>query len=522
MSRSLAMNRDVECLHRRFPRAEKAYIEHVLSMYHHDRLGRAGRKLERQGYPLQETSTNEVLLQLNEIWPLATASALRSAIVMFPFDRPRQTTEYLLTHPPSGKRQRPRGAFGRLEPWEMFRSEQYTMATKYLLYKDFKMLYRSTIRAVMAENNSDYARSYKSLKDLEQKSWWPWSWPLRWNLSFKNDDLHGISCNELEDEVRRLRPSHELADEQMARNVNYDEYKNGHALLDCQVCYGSFAWEDLVACTKGHFVCRSCVERYVKEGIFGQGGLRAKTAVRCLSSEEECSAIIPYALVERSVSAELRAAWRDTCVDTIQWSGLDLVQCPFCYYAEFKPSVKRRTSLLFVLLFTPLLPIILLIYLTRFILGQYLATEVEQPRQEMFRCRNSECGIACCLLCREEFLPFHRCHADKKDGMRRYMEAAMADAVKRTCPQCKLSFIKADGCNKLICPCGYVMCYVCRRDIRDEGYKHFCEHFRQQPGQPCDECTKCDLYKVETDVVAIERAAKRAQEEYISISEGWK
>jgi len=94
----------------------------------------------------------------------------------------------------------------------------------------------------------------------------------------------------------------------------------------------------------------------------------------------------------------------------------------------------------------------------------------------------------------------------------------MADAVKRTCPVCHVSFIKSEGCNKLVCVCGYVMCYVCRKDIRVEGYQHFCEHFRHIPGSACTECDKCDLYKTEDEAIAIDRAAREAEAEYIRTS----
>lgn len=109
--------------------------------------------------------------------------------------------------------------------------------------------------------------------------------------------------------------------------------------------------------------------------------------------------------------------------------------------------------------------------------------------------------------------------------MRIYVEKAMADAIKRTCPVCHISFVKSDGCNKLTCPCGYVMCYVCRAEIGSESYKHFCQHFRQVPGTPCDECDRCDLYVQEDEAAAIDCAAEKAEAEYFRRFKkptGWK
>ena len=56
--------------------------------------------------------------------------------------------------------------------------------------------------------------------------------------------------------------------------------------------------------------------------------------------------------------------------------------------------------------------------------------------------------------------------------------------------------------------------YICRADIGKEGYKHFCQHFRQVPGTTCADCDKCDLYVQEDEEAAIREAAMKAEEEY--------
>ena len=47
-----------------------------------------------------------------------------------------------------------------------------------------------------------------------------------------------------------------------------------------------------------------------------------------------------------------------------------------------------------------------------------------------------------------------------------------------------------EGCNKMTCPCGTNICYVCRGDITKGGYAHFC----QLPGCQHNTCGKCGLY----------------------------
>ena len=58
------------------------------------------------------------------------------------------------------------------------------------------------------------------------------------------------------------------------------------------------------------------------------------------------------------------------------------------------------------------------------------------------------------------------------------------------------------------------MCYICRQSLEREGYTHFCQHFRERPGQACAVCEKCDLYRVEDEEVAIRRARERAESEW--------
>ncbi|KAI9222209.1 hypothetical protein BC828DRAFT_379044 [Blastocladiella britannica] len=125
------------------------------------------------------------------------------------------------------------------------------------------------------------------------------------------------------------------------------------------------------------------------------------------------------------------------------------------------------------------------------------------------RCANPRCARATCSGCGGEWQPMHRCHDDGDVSVEQFVELAMSRAVKRVCPDCHLPFTKSDGCNLMTCArCTYVMCYVCRRGIGDERYKHFCDHVRWTKGTPCDKCTRCELYVAE-DEMAVRRAAGR-------------
>lgn len=167
------------------------------------------------------------------------------------------------------------------------------------------------------------------------------------------------------------------------------------------------------------------------------------------------------------------------------------------------------------------------------------------------------------MTCQKSWQDPHVCHEPLLLDLRATVEAARTAAVKRTCPRCSLSFVKSSGCNKLTCVCGYSMCYLCRKalgpplqaapinrparrtraEIYDgagdnpddpaaaaaaaaeqsddefeepEGYKHFCEHFRINPGSRCTECSKCDLYQAEDEEAVARRAGEKAEREWIS------
>ncbi|RCH83182.1 hypothetical protein CU098_003372, partial [Rhizopus stolonifer] len=101
---------------------------------------------------------------------------------------------------------------------------------------------------------------------------------------------------------------------------------------------------------------------------------------------------------------------------------------------------------------------------------------IKTRRGMVLKCKNPECKIDTCLQCQRPFRGLHKCWEKEADGLRLYVEKAMADAVKRT---------------------------------------HFCGHFRAVPGSKCTECNKCDLYKTDPEDQAIELAAEKAKHQYL-------
>ncbi|OOF89969.1 hypothetical protein ASPCADRAFT_135547 [Aspergillus carbonarius ITEM 5010] len=180
-------------------------------------------------------------------------------------------------------------------------------------------------------------------------------------------------------------------------------------------------------------------------------------------------------------------------------------------------------------------------------------------RAKRFTCAHPACRRVSCITCQKPWRDPHVCHEPLLLDLRATVEAARTAAVKRTCPRCGLSFVKSSGCNKLTCVCGYSMCYLCRKALgapikpanrrgrprprrrvnlvenldpaagpaghddefadedefeEMEGYKHFCEHFRINPGSHCTECNKCELYQDEDEEAVARRAGEKAEREW--------
>ena len=485
----------------------------------------------------------------------------------------------------------------------------------------------------MAEHNFMYARSRETLAAIAAKSW-RFSFPsFSFSSLFRRSprpaptsasaasastvdrtrSMPSTGCRELDDEIfglgREARDTQMAVDRTVAARLNEAEYAAANQLLECQCCFGDFAWEDTVVCADGHLFCHSCLVRSVQESVYGQGQsvLASHCSVRCLSSSAEppCTAGVSPDVLRAVLPDDIYNALQDrTASESLEKSGLKLVRCPFCGYAEadelqpyrFKPealAVAALATLLILVAVSLLLPwllatiatiaaaaaaatatapsspsssfsssfssssfsfwkgcaAMLLVALTAatFLssspppsspgpspspasslslslpfslpfspaaLEETLRRIQLRRRGALFRCASPRCERESCIACSKEWAPFHRCFEREEDAARIYVERAMADAVKRTCPCCNLSFIKSDGCNKLTCPCGYVMCYVCRADIRADGYKHFCQHFRHVPGTPCSDCDACDLYAAQDDALAIRLAARAAEQEY--------
>ncbi|CAK7227020.1 hypothetical protein SCUCBS95973_006397 [Sporothrix curviconia] len=542
---------------------------------------------------------------------------------------------------------------------DRFRTPTYQKAAKALASHEFRGLSRSTIYAVLAEQNYAYLDARRALVQMSSKSW-------RFTISSLFLRRKPVTCTEAENHPlivwkssgqgsiiptikatgsaeldRELytalvaplrvqqRAAQEEADRTMASALNTAEAEAVGATYECECCFTTATFEEVTTCSNythgdddgggAHIICFRCVQHSVREAVFGQGWARTIDTSRgtlwcpavvstSSSNNGGCGGVIPVDHLHRALLDEKRGAdtlhhlERRLADHSLVESGLPLVRCPFCEYAEvddiyvpfheapLRVRVDSLYSLAFILLLfgathvlmLPLLALLVLITVLPGIMAPFgLASSffsawsaanstgrntaavarhgnsitsitgttskivtrkrTSPPRKpsyfreqltaaitrfrrrrrgQQFHCQNPACARVSCLGCSKAWTDIHVCHESSLIALRTQVEQAMSMAIKRVCPRCHTSFVKTVGCNKLTCPCGYKMCYVCRKDISgnegpDAGYRHFCEHFRPHgDGRPCTQCRRCNLWESEDTEAVLQAAREEAERKW--------
>ncbi|KAK3994902.1 putative E3 ubiquitin-protein ligase ARI4 [Cladorrhinum sp. PSN332] len=390
--------------------------------------------------------------------------------------------------------------------------------------------------------------------------------------------IKSTGCGELDGELYRAlivplkekqRVDLTARDHDLAVELNNAEAEETGNMFECACCYTESIFEEITSCsTTGHLICFRCVQHTITEAVFGQGWQRSvdkNTGTLCCPAVDssECSGRITHdhmlrAMLNTPNGAEVMHRIDQRLADnSLAAAELPLIRCPFCPYAEvdeiYVPQtqdqpLRLRSENIYHILFLALciltipfaiplfiiLSFILVCLLTDRNTGPRLRKAYQQAIQRRhrrrrgmrFACQNPACAKQSCLACTKAWKDPHVCNESALVSLRTQIEQAMSMAIKRVCPKCNTSFVKNQGCNKLTCPCGYKMCYVCRKDIGardgpDAGYRHFCEHFR--PGgdgrSKCAECTKCSLWEAEDTDKVLEQARREAEGKWME-SEG--
>ncbi|KAG2228520.1 hypothetical protein INT48_007793 [Thamnidium elegans] len=515
-----------------FPKGDPEYFQSCLEHYIENPVENVAEKIIHHlggHYPQLPIPTQPHDNRLNaclrilalDLFPDCDISYLRELIFGFRYAHIEQAVDTLLT---IGKWPE-RLDYGKMDPCEEIRSERYKSQAQIQLIQDFPQIWKSSIRAVLAENNWDYLKCYDQLKEMGSGGFWNTlrNFFFHWSSSSSSSSIRlknqAVTDFYLKQQLNALKQrSIDLQlqlDENFAHKINLIEYTDQNQLMTCDCCYGDYTFEKLSFCSEGnHSFCHTCLVHYMSEGLFGQGELRGKASIQCISSTDECHGSFPSTTLKKVLPGDMWTAYENSLLD----GGMDdhqRIQCCVCPYFELDESTKPLAATL--------------VYASQLIqnISRWIMWDIKNDleiayqrvstarRGALFKCRNSACNTLTCLQCRRPVRGAHTCWEKETDGLRLYVEKAMADAVKRTCPNCSLSFQKSYGCNKIVCKCGYAMCYVCRKDIGKESYAHFCDHFRDIPGTKCTQCKKCDLYKTAPDDEAVQLAATKAKTQYL-------
>ncbi|MCJ1465874.1 hypothetical protein MMC07_004493 [Pseudocyphellaria aurata] len=258
-----------------------------------------------------------------------------------------------------------------------------------------------------------------------------------------NMEATGYGLPELKKEIQaaRQRRKKEDAKRQIMKDAATaaaaidKEYRDNGDIMECQCCFDSYAMNKITHCNgeETHFFCIECAERNAKTEI---GNSRYKltcmdgSGCKASFSREQKDRFLDTksleALDRMQQQAELRLAKLPNYVD-----------CPFCDFGAICPPVHVDKE---------------------------------------FRCGNEKCEKISCRLCKlESHVPLTCEESRKENGIseRHVIEEARTLALLRTCPKCKVSILKEDGCNKVVCTCGGMLCDYCGKDISAVGYVHF-------------------------------------------------
>jgi hypothetical protein len=200
--------------------------------------------------------------------------------------------------------------------------------------------------------------------------------------------------------------------------------------MECKCCYGDIEPRKHVRCSmdRSHIFCRECPRRAF-EAQMQQG----KLTFQCLY-DTECKGV--FTQRERRYYMTRRMASRASALEvslSISNAGIEnLVSCPRCSYAE-----------------------------------------IHDEPQDTLECKNPKCASKTCTKCFQDSHPGLFCSVDEETEARKAYEEEQTKSILRECPRCSAGIIKDEGCNKISCPCGTQICYICGKDITREKYTHF-------------------------------------------------
>lgn len=344
-------------------------------------------------------------------------------------------------------------------------SNTYKENARTQLQKDLPFHLSRDIESTLKKHNHHYLPSLRALQENEKLA----RRKTKRTSNLKEKDMDDIFIKELCYVRMQAKIKEYLWKKEENKRRAFLLAKAANELQECRCCYDDEVLEaDMERCTSQnghHKFCINCIRRFVEEEI-GQG----RTSFRCLEGEckDEFSLTTLKKVMKPSVFSKIleRKQLEEIAAADIE----DLVACPFCNFQTIMPN----------------------------------------PEDKVFKCLNPECMKDSCRYCKEANHVPLRCEEVEKQHQkdtRVFLENKMTEAIVRVCWKCGKRFIKDDGCNKMVCPCGAMMCYICKKGIR--GYDHF------DSNHPPKDPRKCPLWSnsVITHAEEVRAEVLRLQEE---------
>lgn len=320
----------------------------------------------------------------------------------------------------------------------------------------------------MAECNFDYNACFETLTKIQHSRSWFYKM-----LNFGNRKVvlnHPMDSKLVFQVEKKKELVLTAGDEEMAQSLNQQEYSTTHSFMSCQCCFLDFTFEELGSCTQGHLFCGKCIEKCVMEATFGSSSLRYQE-ISCVEMSG-CQGTFSHIYLKRFVAPALLSSYSRMLTEReLQKARVELLACPFCFYAEEVPpthelewlqktgkqwllclletSVLNKQSLLSNVLlffvftsmsFFPHLFLLLVLYricakkvpnlglYSRFI--RSLKKSLKQ--NYILNCKNPGCLKPSCVHCKSVWEPLHVCHEKDQESFRLYIEKALSSALIRT------------------------------------------------------------------------------------------
>ncbi|KAJ3135019.1 hypothetical protein HK100_003156, partial [Physocladia obscura] len=238
-----------------------------------------------------------------------------------------------------------------LQPHELFRDKDYCRAAKHLLYNEFNLHYKHTIKSILLDTNYSYVHARAALLALPPSRLWTFlSFTARAPVSVPNRLATLPALVADRDVAARIAVTARCVhDATVAQALNREQYA---PLISCPVCIEDFAIEDFVTCVpRGCLVCRACLAKVVNVGLYETGELRGKHVTCFLINHDDhqgsgvCGGTFRDEDVKNVVGADIYRIYEGLIrerVVTEAFGKKGVVSCRLCGYAEVQDPPKPK------------------------------------------------------------------------------------------------------------------------------------------------------------------------------------